>query len=343
MITFDEVFTLDHLFTCAKACCKGVRWKCSTQLFEIEMPCWVHNLYKDLHNGKYKSKGFTEFDILERGKHRHIKAVHISERCVQKCLCRYYLIPLLTPKLIFDNSANVKGRGTDFAIKRLKQQLVHHYRKYGRQGGVLIMDYHDYFGTINHKILLGMLRNDIQDDRLFSLVEMFVGCFDGEIGLGLGSEVSQILAVYYVNKIDHFVKERLRIKGYGRYMDDSIIIHEDINYLYECEKAIRDYSAQFGLTLNSRTVIVPLTHGFTYLKKRFRITETGKILIKISRKNITKERQKIKKHASKGIDGSQSHQCWRGFALHYNSYNTVNNMDELYCDLNNIDFYNYIA
>lgn len=55
-------------------------------------------------NNKYKSGGFYEFTIMERGKLRHIKSVHISERVVQKCLCDYSLTPMLSRTFIYDIS-----------------------------------------------------------------------------------------------------------------------------------------------------------------------------------------------------------------------------------------------
>lgn len=327
---FETVFSYDNMFQAGHECCKGVRWKHSTQTFELELPIWVANLHRELMDGSYKPKHYQEFDIMERGKKRHIKALHISDRCVQKCLCKFFLKPLLTPKLIYDNSANIEGKGTDFAINRLKQHIAYHYKKHGRNGGILLLDYHDYFGSIRHDVLKDMLRKDIRDDRLYWLTCQCIDSFGGDVGLGLGSEVSQILAVYYRNTVDHYVKEQLHIKGYGCYMDDSYIIHEDIAYLNYCYQQVKRISDELGLQLNGKTKIVRLTDGFTYLKKRFRITETGKIIVKLSRDNITKRRQKLVKMCKNGIDATESYTCWKGYANHYDSYYTVRNMDNLY-------------
>jgi len=216
MITFEEVFSYEHLYKAALDCCSNVRWKQSTQMFELRISRWVAVLHRELFNGTYKGKGFTEFYINERGKTRHIQAVHISERCVQKCLCDYGLKPILVPKLIYDSSANLKGKGTDFALRRLVQHLTQHYKKYGTEGGILLLDYKDFFASIVHTTLIEMLRDEIEDERLFNLTCQFINAFDGDRGLGLGSEISQILAVYYTSKIDHFVKEKVHIKQYAR-------------------------------------------------------------------------------------------------------------------------------
>lgn len=331
-MTFEEVFTYEHLFEAGKECCKGVRWKSSVQNFEMQLPRWVATIYDELYNGTYKSKGFTTFTITERGKTRKIQAVHISERMVQKCLCKYCLKPLIEPTLVYDNSANIKGKGTDFAIKRLKKQLAHHYKKHGLKGGILLIDYHNYFGSIRHDVVLEQLKKIIKDERLYKLIEMFVNCFD-KVGLGLGSEISQVLAIYYANRIDHILKEQYHIGGYGKYMDDSYCLYDDIDYLFFIEQQVRIMSADIGLELNGRTRVVPLTDGFMYLKKRFRLTESGKVVVRLSRNNITAHRVKIKKQAKKGIDAKQSHECWRGYAKHYNAHDTLVSMDALYDSL----------
>lgn len=324
-MAYEEVISFDNLMKAAHECELSVGWKCSTQMFKINKLQWIANLNRELENGTYKSRGFYEFDIYERGKTRHIKSVHISERTVQKSLVQNALRPAILPRLIYDNSASIQGKGTEFALKRLRKHLSHHYRKYGRKGGILIMDYKSYFDSIDHSILLSQLRDIIEDDRTYYLTKMFIGCFPGDKGLGLGSEVSQICAIFYPNSIDHFIKEKLHIKGYGRYMDDSYLISDDISYLKYCRKRISEMLEKLRLSLNEkRTQIVRFSKGsFCYLKKRIFISKTGRIVMRLSRNNITKHRRKMNKLKKRDIDASASHTSWRGYALKYNAYRTV--------------------
>ena len=334
-MTFEEVFSIEHLLVCARECLCNVRWKQSTQMFEINLLRWVTKLHEELLHGTYRSKGFTRFSIFERGKHREISSVHISERCVQKCLCKYALKPLIVPKLIYDNAATVEGRGTDFALNRLVQHLRYHTLKYNRKGGILTIDYHNYFGTIDHKILLEKLKNLIEDNRVYSLTAYFINCFPGNVGLGLGSEVSQICAVFYPNAIDHYFKDYLKIRGYARYMDDSYIISDDLIKLKEYKKIFIEKSKELGLEINEKmTQITPFDRGhFIYLKKRIFISETNKIIIRLLPKNITQRRRKIKKQLKmveeKRMEKEsfiQSFNSWEGYAKKYNSFKTVKNM-----------------
>ena len=119
---FNEIFSMEHLYKAWKASRKGVGWKCSVQEYKANA---LDNIYCDrqrLLNGTYRSKGFVEFDLIERDKPRHIRSVHISERVIQRCLCDYALIPLLSSTFIYDNGASLKGKGIDFSMQRLVKQ-----------------------------------------------------------------------------------------------------------------------------------------------------------------------------------------------------------------------------
>ena len=142
----------------------------------------------------------------------------------------FSLYPALTHNLILDNYASQKGKGTHFATKRLTKFLTEHYKKYGNKGYVLLVDFKSYFASIPHEIIKENTRKFFKDEKLISLADSFVDAF-GDRGLGLGSETSQINAIVHINAIDHYIKEKARIKGYGRYMDDSFIIHESKEFL----------------------------------------------------------------------------------------------------------------
>ena len=300
------------------------------------MLSWVANLKAQLEAGTYRSKGFNRFTICERGKMRRIQSIHISERTVQKCLVRYCLRPLIIPKLIPDNCATLPGKGTEYALSRLKEHLRWWYARHGRDGCVLTMDYHNYFASIDHRILKADLKSLDMDDRLFELTAYFIDCFDGDFGLGLGSEISQVCAVYYANRIDHLAKDRLGFHCYGRYMDDSYLIggRDDVS---EALSLIRRESDALGLELNERaTLIRPLTHGFHYLKKRVMLTESGRVVMRLERDNICRERKRILRNEQMVADGlmmresaDQSFESWCAYASRYDAHDTALGMVRL--------------
>ena len=138
---FDRLTDLDNLYNSFMNCKKGVDWKESVQRYESNLLQNINTLRKALLDGTYRQKAFYEFDINERGKPRHIKSMHISDRVLQRALCDYVLNPVLFKNLIYDNGASVKGKGIEFSRKRLKVHLQRYYRKHGNKGWVLKIDF----------------------------------------------------------------------------------------------------------------------------------------------------------------------------------------------------------
>lgn len=230
---FETVFSFERLYESYRASVRGVGWKASTQRYKAASLANVTKTHEELIAGRYRSKGFYEFDIVERGKPRHIRSVHISERVVQRCLCDYCLVPMLSRSFIYDNGASLRGKGYDFAVSRVTHFLAEHYRKHGREGYVLVFDFSKYFDTAQHEPVFREFERSGIDDRLVALSKYFIQNF-GDVGLGLGSQVSQIAALALPNRIDHYIKDVLGMKYYARYMDDGCIISESKEKLEIC-------------------------------------------------------------------------------------------------------------
>ena len=346
--TLEDVTNFSALMKSANECERGVRWKASVQMFEVDKLRWLARLQKDVEAGTYKGMGFKRFDIMERGKLRHIQSVHISERTIQKSLCNNAIRPEVNPRLIYDNSASQKGKGTEFALKRLKEHLRWHYARHGTSGGILTIDNHDFFASIRHDIAVYELARHHKDRGLRHYIAFFINAFDGDKGLGLGSEISQIAAVYYLNGLDKAIKERFRIHGYARYMDDSYLISEDLTVLYEMRDFIAETSLKYGIELNlKKTKITMFRDGeFEFLKKKIRLTETGKIVMRILPKNIRTERRKIHTQRKEYDAGRisresiwQSYQSWRGYARKCSNYRDIGDMDRYFSKvMKEVDF-----
>ena len=291
---FDEVFTFENLYASYKKCRRGVGWKVSTQIYNANALLNVYRTYKRLHDGTFRSDGFFEFDIIERGKPRHIQSVTIRERVVQRCLCDYSLTPILSRSFIYDNGACLKGKGCSFTAKRFEKHLHDHIRRYGTDGYILIFDFSKYFENVSHELLFSILESVYTDRRILALLRHFIEAF-GDKGLGLGSQISQILALAAADSLDHYIKERLRIKGYDRYMDDGVLISHSREVLVEALDEIERICASKGITLNpKKTRIQRITQPFSFLKVRYFVTESGKVIKKPNPKGIAKMRQKLR-------------------------------------------------
>lgn len=300
-LTFDDVFTLENMYAAYQSCCKGVNWKPSTTRYKLKAMYNISQTLKKLKNGTYKSKPFSRFVRTERGKARSIQALHISDRVVQKCYCDNYLVPLLSKTLIYNNGACLKGKGLQFTTDQLEAHLQKYYRQNkSNVGYVLTFDFSKFFESINHQMLLNKTRKLMFDNRLYEMFAYFVNCFDGDKGLGLGSQISQVCALFFVNNIDHYVKEKLRIKYYGRYMDDGYLISNNKETLIKARDCIIKMATELGLTINvKKTKIWKLEKGFMFLNRHWTLTNKNFVKRKPSHTTLLRLRKRHRKLVEK--------------------------------------------
>lgn len=331
--SYGEVFSYANLYKSYRLCRLSVSWKASIQKYIAQAPVHVYRTWSQLMKGTFRSPGFYEFDLCERGKKRHIRSVTVGERVVQRCLCDNALVPLLNKTFIYDNGASTQNKGYYFGYNRLDRHLQWHFRNHGSDGYVLVFDFSKFFDNISHDVIRRILEKDISDIKVRKLAEYFMDCF-GDVGMGLGSQISQTFALASANAMDHYIKEVLRIKCYGRYMDDGYLIHPSKEYLQKCLTGIRKICRELSITLNEKkTYITRLSHGFTFLKARTFLLPSGKIVRKIYHRSVTRARIKIKKLKCFLKEGRLtkddircSVQSWIAYARGFNAAHAIWNM-----------------
>lgn len=301
---FHDSFGFDALLASFKKCSKTNRWKTAVKIFGSQITVQCARLSKALRNGSYKSSRFRSFTILERGHIRHVQSLHISDMTVQGSFRDNCLHPLIRPFLIYDNGACLSGKGSSFALKRFARHLKKHIDKYGTSGYIYFFDFKSYFKNIDRGMLDAKIRKILIDDKMHEWFLRFTSIYCDE-GLSLGSSISQICAVFYPNHVDHFIKDKLGITGYGRYMDDGYIICESLSKLKDVVSLFEQACCENGILLNKKKCrIVKLKSHYTFLKTRFFITDSGKIIRRPNKKSNVIERRKIKKFRRLMDDGS---------------------------------------
>lgn len=347
MKDMESVYDANALLDAFRQAKKGTAWKESVQRYEMNLLRNINHTQKELANGTYEQKDFYEFSLSERGKTRHIKSMHISDRVVQRSVCDNVLIPELQRYLIYDNGASMEGKGIHFARKRLSTHLHRYYRKHkSNEGYILLIDFSKFFDNINHEPLIEAMRNKIGDTETMSFVEKLIDTFKIDVSYMTDEEYKESLNTLY-NALEYAKIDEEELTGqkfmkyYGRYMDDIYIIHEDKEYLKQLLKEIEQICDELGLFINAKkTQIIKLSKGFTFLKIKYSLTDTGKVVQRVSRDSVTRMRRKLKKLRIKldqGEIGFEDVRCaynsWRGSVAHYDSYTTLKNMDKLFDEL----------
>lgn len=337
---------LNVLNECTYEATRQSRWKGVTQRYISNMLVRNLDLQEEVLSHRYKVSPTTNFKINERGHIRNIEAPAIRDRIVQKSLVKHILMPSLVPYVIYDNYASLKHRGTQFARKRLERMLRSYIFHNGTEGYILLIDIKRYFESIDHEILKQLIAPKLSNEtkEVIDLIHYIIDTSSKtNKGLNLGSEAPQILAIYYLHRLDEFMKVVKRVKYYGRYMDDIFVISNSKNELNMLLNDIENVTSALGLQINKKkTHIVKLSHGFTYLQIKYNVLSTGKILKRISHGKIVRERRRLKAFKRMldcgkmtELDILNCYKSWRGSIVvdHNAYYNTICSVDKLYHSL----------
>lgn len=328
-----------NLYSSGKASCTGVRWKSSVQNFELRLFSRTARSRQAIINKTWKPRPPVRFFLHERGHVRLIAAPHIEDRQVYKAFSRHVLRPLYEPHLIYDNGASMKNKGFAFAQRRVICFLSEHFRRYGKSGAVILIDFRKFFPTAPHKTITENHKQYILDADEYELAEKIISTF-GQKGMDLGVEVSQVEASALPNRLDHYIKDFLRAKA-ERYMDDILICAKDENTALRWLTDIKHLASEDGLTVNTdKTRILTLSDKFKYCQWRYSLTETGRIIKRVNRKSVIITRRKLKKLSLKYEQGRitfedilQSYTCWLGYIARGNSHNLKIRADALFYKL----------
>lgn len=348
----EDVFDFDNMWDAGENCCEGVNWKTSTINFKSVLLTQTDSLQERVLKGTYEFGGFKHFKTIEHGKERDINSLVIQDRSVQKCYCDELMTEAYSRSFIYDNSASLPDKGMDMTLKRLVEFLHHHYRLYGLEGGIYQFDFHGYFASIPHDKAKERLKKHILDPKLQEIGCQLIDDFlelggvehdpDNPRGVGLGSQVSQNIALDYASPIDHYIKDKLGVHGYARYMDDGYVISDSLEFLKGLHDTLVELSNEMGIELNEKKCkITPFkNHSFKFLKMRVRLEPTGKVVIKLSRNSIKAIRRKLKIFRGWVDEGKMSaedvftsYQSWRSHAARCDSYKTVHDMDLYFISL----------
>lgn len=340
MDEFERAVSFDNLYDGLRKAKRSVMWKDSVAGYSLDGLKNTAKLREEILRGEYEISTYQRF-VIHEPKTREIVATRIRDRQFQRSLCDNILYGDMTRGFIYDNCACQRGKGVDFALDRMEEHLRRYFRETGSADGwVLKCDIRHYFPETRHDVAKAAVRKRVRNDRAYQAAADIIDSFGGEKGIGLGSQVSQLIELAVLDDLDHFIKERLRIRHYVRYMDDFILICQDRATLENALREIRARVEALGLELNHKTQIAPLRHGIRFLKWRFILTATGKVIRRMNSRSITKERRKLKKIAEKVKAGAmppeymwESFQSWRANAERGNTHFIVRKMEHLYKQL----------
>ena len=176
------------------------------------------------------------------------------------------------------------------------------------------MDITKFFFRIPTEVQLRELGRPLDDADMMWFFERAIRCDGRPLGLPLhctdvttaeriagrgmqvGSLVSQMTANVVMTPADHYIKRELCAPYYARYMDDGYAIHEDIDFLRtEGMFGLEEMTRKLGLRLNwKKTRVIPLADFYRWLKTKFILTPSGKVILKMNPDSTKIIRRKLR-------------------------------------------------
>ena len=153
---YERITSAESLFSAFYEFSRGKRHKNGVPGFEYDLERNIFELRRQLRSFTYEPLASKVFRVYEP-KPRFIQAACVRDRIVHHALVRV-INPLFEPGFIYDSYACRKGKGTLNAVKRLEDFWVRESRNYSRKIYFLKADIRKYFDSIDHNVLLEIIR-----------------------------------------------------------------------------------------------------------------------------------------------------------------------------------------
>ena len=322
---FDKYLTYENLMKAHLLSRKGKNYKNEVILFNLKQEEYIRWLYEQLKNGTYKHGGYRIF-YIQYPKKRKIEASRYIDRIVHRWIVDSFLNRYFVSQFINTSYACIKNRGMHKASIDV-QNAMKHCKRIWQNYYILKMDIRKYFQNIDKDILMKILKRKVKEEKILNLLEKIVYSNSGKKGLPIGNYTSQIFANIYLNEVDQYIKHKLKIKYYFRYMDDSVIFVKTKDEAIQTLDKIRDFlKVNLELELNDKTQIFKSKQGINFCG--YKINEYRLKLRDRGKKAIKKKVKYLKEEVKKGNISSKEASRFICGHLGYMKYANTRNLEE---------------
>ena len=297
-----------------------------------------HELTERIRKGHYTPSPVRRAEIPKPdGGVRKLGIPTVIDRIIQQAMSQQ-LIPIYEPKFSDGSFGYRPGRSAKEAIQKIKEYAEQGYTR------AVVLDLSKYFDTLNHELLVNILRRDVKDERVIQMIKRYLrsGVMENgvvvktEEGSPQGGNLSPLLANVYLNEFDQEFNKR----GVPciRYADDIVLLAKSERASERLlESSTKYLEGTLKLKVNrekSRTVSVFAIRNFKYLG--FCFGKNGKgIYVRVHGKSWKKAKDNLRKLTSRSKCGSivrtMEHikEYMRGWLNYYSIADMKNNIEGL--------------
>ena len=286
---YDKKLTYENLIKAHLESRKGKNIRKEIILFNLKQEEYIMWLYEKLKTGTYKHSGYTTFYVTEP-KVRMIEKSAYIDRIVHRWYVDNFMKEYFVKSFISTSYACLENKGMHKACIDV-QNTMKHCKRIWNNYYIIKMDVAKYFQNIDKTILYNILHKKIKDTKLLWLTKEILYSNGKEKGLPIGNYTSQCFANIYLNELDQYAKNKMKLKYYYRYMDDIVVMVKSKKEAIQKLQLIREFlEKNLKLELNSKTQIFKSAQGVNFCG--YKINEYR---LKIRTKGKKKLKEKIKK------------------------------------------------
>lgn len=260
----ERIATRDNLSEAFHRAAAGRRNRPEVLAFFGNLERQLNTLAAELREGGWRPGPYRRF-VVRDPKLRVIHAAPFRDRVVHHALIRF-AEPCFERGAVPNSCACRVGFGNREALRLAKANTR-------RWPAYLKLDLRKYFDSIQHDILATLLRRRFKDGRLLEVLDRILRSYSAAPGRGLpiGTLTSQYLANFFLDGLDHWILEGLKVPGYVRYMDDLVLWHDSLEQLNQWRESVaRWVESERGLTLKGDSRPAWSADGIPFLGYRFK-------------------------------------------------------------------------
>lgn len=289
--------SIDNLYSAYKKAQTNNRW----DIYRLEheegyVEDIIENLHNDLINDTFTPDQYRRFTVFNGIKMRNVDEPSYRDRILHRAIVDS-VQKLFERTFIGTSYAVTRGKGQHRAVKKIQEYL----RAIGNEQEVYVYqgDVRHYYESIVHGILFFEIKRIVRDKRLLNIWWKIISGYNNgmseNVGIPIGAVISQLSANIYLNKFDHYVKEKLFCKYYVRYMDDFVIIDCDKKKLHGIVELVTDFlNTELSLKLNSNSKLYNSKQGIDFCGYRIFADRT-----RPRKRNLRRAKNRLKAYVYK--------------------------------------------
>jgi hypothetical protein len=278
---------------------------------------------------KFNYKEVKIYDVLNKKERIISKPNYFPDQIIHYCIMNV-LEPILLKKMYGYSCGSIPKRGTSFGSKNLRKWLDQDVKgtKY-----CLKMDVRKFYPSINNEILKLKFRNIIKDNDCLRLIDNVIDSIPR--GIPLGNYTSGWFSNFFLNDLDYYIKNELKIKYYMRYVDDLVLLHGDKKRLHKVLELIKIFLKSEDLELKNNYQIFKIEdRGIDFLGFRFFREKT--ILRKRNMYRMTRKARKISSNQNISFKDACGMISYYGWIKNSDSHKFYNNKIKKYISIDNM-------